>query len=181
MNRLLILLLILLWSLGYSWFWNCHRKPYCYSGTEVSLDHSVVTDSSATPLNQPSDTVQLTTEEQILFKPLEVYFVPGQTGILHTPDVDTFLITAKRYLAKYPEKQLLITGHTDGDGADEANQKLSEIRADKVKSLLVTEGIKANQMTTEGKGEKEPIASNDTNEGRAKNRRATIRLKIRPK
>ena len=177
MNRLLILLLILLWSLAYSWFWNCHRKPYCYSGTVVSLDNTPVIDSVATPASQSADTVQLTPEEQILFKPLDVYFVSGQTGILHTPEVDTFLVTAKRYLAKYPEKQLLITGHTDGDGAEEANQKLSEIRASKVKGLLTTEGISATQMATEGKGEKEPIASNETNEGKAKNRRATIRLK----
>lgn len=177
MNRLLILLLILLWSLGYSWFWNCHRKPFCYTGTVASLDHTPVMDSVATPASQPADTVQLTAEEQILFKPLDVYFISGQTGILHTPEVDTFLVTAKKYLTKYPDKQLLIIGHTDGDGSDEANQKLSEIRASKVKSLLATDGIKANQMTTEGKGEKEPIASNDTKEGKAKNRRATIRLK----
>lgn len=175
MNRFLILVLILLWSLAYSWFWNCNRRPYCFSGTAVSLDTHPVTDS--TTISPPVDTVQLTVEEQILFTPLDVYFVSGQSGILHTAAVDTFLVTAKRYLAKYPEKQLLITGHTDGDGAEEKNQVLSEARAEKVKSLLVTEGIKANQMSTEGKGEKEPIASNDTNEGKAKNRRATIRLK----
>jgi OOP family OmpA-OmpF porin len=177
MNRLLILLLILLWSLGYSWFWNCHRKPYCYSGTVVSLENTSVIDSAAAPGSQPSDTIKLTAEEQILFKPLDVYFISGQTGIMHTSEVDTFLVIAKRYLDKNPEKQLLITGHTDSDGADEANLKLSEIRADKVKSLLTIEGIKSSQMATEGKGEKEPIASNDTNEGKAKNRRATIRLK----
>ncbi|RFS13836.1 OmpA family protein [Emticicia sp. C21] len=177
MNRLLILLLILLWSLGYSWFWNCHRKPYCYSGTVVSLDNIPVMDSVAVPTNQSTDTVQLTAEEQILFKPLDVYFVSGQTAILHTPEVDTFLVTARRYLAKFPEKQLLITGHTDDNGAEDANQMLSEIRADKVKSLLTAEGIKAEQMVTEGKGEKEPVTTNDTDEGKAKNRRATIRLK----
>jgi outer membrane protein OmpA-like peptidoglycan-associated protein len=177
MNRFLILLLILLWSLAYSWFWNCHRKPYCYSGTVVSLDNTALVDSVAVPPNQPTDTVQLTAEEQILFKPIDVYFVSGQTGILHTPEVDTFLVTAKKYLVKYPEKQLLITGHTDSDGSDESNQKLSVIRADKVKGLLSTEGVKSNQMITEGKGEKEPLASNDTNEGKSKNRRATVRLK----
>ena len=177
MNRFLILLLILLWSLAYSWFWNCNRKPYCYSGTAVSLDTPPVKDSTIVASSPQADTIQRTVEEQILFKALDVYFISGQSGILHTPEVDTFLVTAKRYLARYPEKQLLITGHTDGDGSEESNQKLSEIRADKVKSLLTTDGIKAAQMTTEGKGEKEPIASNETTEGKAKNRRATIRLK----
>lgn len=177
MNRLLIILLILLWSLAYSWFWNCHRKPYCYSGTVISLDNTPLMDSIAVSENQPGDTSQLTPEEKILFKPLDVYFVSGQSQIVHTPAVDTFLNTARKYLAKYPDRQLLITGHTDGNGNEEANQKLSEIRADKVKSLLTTEGIKAAQMIIEGKGEKEPIASNDTKEGQTKNRRATIRLK----
>ncbi|MBA4849850.1 OmpA family protein [Emticicia sp. BO119] len=174
MNRFLILLLILLWSLAYSWFWNCHRKPYCYSGTEASLDHNLNTDSIASPA---VDSAQMTAEEQILFKPLDVYFVSGQAGILHTPEVDTFLVTAKKYLNRNSEKQLLITGHTDSDGAEDSNQKLSEIRAGKVKDLLAKEGIRAGQMAIEGKGEKEPIASNTTDEGKAKNRRATIRLK----
>ncbi|GAB3511565.1 hypothetical protein GCM10027442_21600 [Emticicia fontis] len=163
--------------MGYSWFWNCHRKPFCYSGTVASLENTPVIDSVAAPASLPADTVQLTAEEQILFKPLDMYFVSGQTGIQHTPEVDTFLLTAKKYLAKYPDKQLLITGHTDGDGSDASNLKLSEIRADKVKSLLTKDGIRASQMAIEGKGEKEPIASNETNEGKAKNRRATIRLK----
>jgi OOP family OmpA-OmpF porin len=134
-------------------------------------------DSVAISANEPADTVQLTAEEQILFKPLDVYFVSGQTSILHTPEVDTFLVTAKRYLAKYANKQLLIIGHTDNTGTDESNQKLSELRAGKLKSLLAAQGIREVQMTTEGKGAKEPIASNNNEEGKAKNRRATIRLK----
>lgn len=177
MNRLLIVLLILLWSLAYSWFWNCYRKPYCYSGTVISLDTTPVMDSLTTNANQPTDTVERTPEEQILFKPLDLYFVSGKSQILHTSEVDTFLNTARRYLGRYPDKQLLITGHTDNSGTDESNQKLSEVRATKVKELLTADGISAAQMITEGKGAKEPVASNDTAEGKAKNRRATIRLK----
>ncbi|WP_337045260.1 OmpA family protein [Emticicia sp. 17c] len=119
----------------------------------------------------------MTQEEQILFKPIDVYFLSGQVSILHTPEVDTFLLTAKKYLSRYPQKQLLITGYTDSDGSDELNLRLSKIRANKVKGLLATDGVNSNQMITEGRGEKEPIASNDTNEGKSKNRRATIRLK----
>jgi OOP family OmpA-OmpF porin len=177
MNRLLLVLLILLWSLAYSWFWNCHRKPYCFSGTVISLDHTPVMDSPATNQNQPIDTVERTPEEQILFKPLDVYFVSGKSQILHTSEVDTFLNTARKYLGRNPEKQLLITGHTDDSGTDASNQKLSEVRAAKVKELLTADGISAAQMITEGKGAKEPVVSNNTTEGKAKNRRATIRLK----
>ena len=71
----------------------------------------------------------------------------------------------------------MITGHADSDGSDELNQRLSENRAKQTKSFLLKEGFKVSQLATEGKGEKEPIASNDTDDGKAKNRRSTIRLK----
>ena len=178
MNRFLILILILLLSLVYSWFWNCKRKPYCYAGAAVVVDTMPIMDSvTVPPPPPPVDTTNYTPEEKILFKPLDVYFASGQSGINKTAEVDTFLVTAKKYFDKYPEKQLLITGHTDSDGSDELNQGLSISRANKLKNFLISDGIKANQMTTEGKGETEPIASNDNDEGKAKNRRATIRLK----
>jgi outer membrane protein OmpA-like peptidoglycan-associated protein len=174
MNRFLLPLLILLWSLAYSWFWNCHRKPYCASETIVADTTTAV----VAPSPPPVDTVKvITTEEQILFTPLDVYFDVNQSGIKKTAEVETFLATAKKYFEEYPDKQLLITGHSDSDGSDELNQRLSENRAAQTKTFLLNEGIKAAQMVTDGKGEKEPAASNDTDEGKAKNRRSTIRLK----
>jgi outer membrane protein OmpA-like peptidoglycan-associated protein len=171
MNRFLLPLLILLWSLLYTGWWNCNRKPLC-SGTAVAV---VV----PPPLSVDTTTTSpvVTHEEKNLFTPLDVYFDVNQSGIKKTAVVDTFLSIAKTYLEKYPEKQLLITGHTDSDGSDELNQKLSERRAVQTKTFLQKEGIKAAQMTTEGKGEKEPVASNDTAEDKAQNRRSTVKLK----
>jgi outer membrane protein OmpA-like peptidoglycan-associated protein len=56
------------------------------------------------------------------------------------------------------------------------NQRLSESRAKQTESFLLEEGFEASQLTSEGKGEKEPIAPNDTPAGKAKNRRSTVRL-----
>lgn len=68
--------------------------------------------------------------------------------------------------------KVLIIGHTDSDGAEEANLKLSQGRADAVKNALVKEfGIDASRLTTEGKGETQPITSNNTAAGKAQNRR----------
>jgi OOP family OmpA-OmpF porin len=67
-----------------------------------------------------------------------------------------------------------LTGHTDNTGTPEANQKLSLDRADAVSQMLVTGGVAADRITTAGYGQDRPIASNDTEEGRAKNRRLEL-------
>jgi len=67
-------------------------------------------------------------------------------------------------------------GHTDSIGTDEYNQKLSVRRAESVKAYLVSKGIEANRVYTEGKGEKQPVADNKTREGRAKNRRVELEV-----
>src|ERR1043166_3987149 len=71
---------------------------------------------------------------------------------------------------------IIAIGHADSIGSDEYNQRLSVRRAESVKAYLVSKGIEANRVYTEGKGEKQPVASNKTAEGRAKNRRTEIEV-----
>jgi len=71
---------------------------------------------------------------------------------------------------------VVAVGHTDSVGTDAYNQKLSIRRAEAVKAYLVTKGIEANRVYTEGKGKKQPVADNKTAEGRAKNRRVEIEV-----
>ena len=71
---------------------------------------------------------------------------------------------------------VIAIGHTDSIGSDAYNQKLSVRRAESVKSYLVSKGIEPNRVYTEGKGEKQPVASNKTKEGRQKNRRVEIEV-----
>ncbi len=82
------------------------------------------------------------------------------------------------FMKKYASVNAEIAGHTDSVGADKYNQKLSQRRADAVKAMLVTRfGIDASRLTAVGYGESTPIASNETAEGRAQNRRVVAVMK----
>jgi OOP family OmpA-OmpF porin len=74
-------------------------------------------------------------------------------------------------------EMVIATGHTDSVGTDAYNQRLSERRAAAVKDYLVSKGVPAAKITTIGKGESQPVATNKTAEGRQKNRRVDIEFK----
>jgi outer membrane protein OmpA-like peptidoglycan-associated protein len=77
-------------------------------------------------------------------------------------------------LKKYPDTNVIIEGNTDNTGSTELNQKLSEKRAKSVADYAVSLGVSSSRLSTVGKGESNPVASNDTPDGRAKNRRVEI-------
>lgn len=69
-----------------------------------------------------------------------------------------------------------VIGHTDSQGSDAYNQKLSERRASSVAAYLLSQGLAPNKLTSEGRGESQPVADNDTEEGRAQNRRVELHI-----
>lgn len=73
-------------------------------------------------------------------------------------------------------KDIVVVGHTDNRGADAFNMRLSRDRAQAVRDRLVAGGVKGSRIATDGKGPTQPIATNDTEEGRAKNRRVEIQV-----
>jgi outer membrane protein OmpA-like peptidoglycan-associated protein len=79
-------------------------------------------------------------------------------------------------LEKYPGTDVVLVGHTDADGADDYNQGLSERRARGAADYLVTQGVPRARIDATGRGETEPVASNDTASGKAENRRVEIAI-----
>jgi outer membrane protein OmpA-like peptidoglycan-associated protein len=84
------------------------------------------------------------------------------------------LIKLSTFLKSYPDRTLIIEGHTDNVGSDDSNMSLSQRRADSVRSYLLSQGIASSRLTTLGKGEGSPIASNDSVSGRQLNRRVEV-------
>ena len=88
------------------------------------------------------------------------------------------LRTLANTLNNYPQSQVIIKGHTDSTGDNAFNQRLSEDRADRVRTYLISEGVTSARISAIGFGETMPVASNSTEAGRAQNRR--VEVEIRP-
>ena len=111
---------------------------------------------------------------------IEVTFASGllyDTGSdVIKPEAAANLRNLAASLAKFPNTDLLIVGHTDAVGSTESNQSLSQRRALAASDYLVSQHVMASRLRTAGRGEKEPVASNDTDAGKQLNRRVEIAI-----
>jgi outer membrane protein OmpA-like peptidoglycan-associated protein len=108
----------------------------------------------------------------------DIAFAPGQSGL--RPEAKASLGQLVAFVNRDPGKPIRIEGHTDSRGSTDANRVLSQRRADAVRSALVAAGVAANRITSVGLGEDQPVAGNDTEEGRARNRRVDVILQDQP-
>jgi outer membrane protein OmpA-like peptidoglycan-associated protein len=102
-----------------------------------------------------------------------VLFATGKSTLL--PTSKGRLNDVARALKEDP-RSITIVGHTDSQGADEMNMKLSQARAESVRTYLTSQGVPADRVRAEGLGETQPVVDNGTAEGRANNRRVEIIL-----
>jgi len=134
-------------------------------GAEVKIGTNPL--DSKDDIAKPTTTIILEKGKKVILR--GVNFETNKATL--TGDSQDILEVAYNSLVANPDVQVEISGHTDSMGSDEYNQALSLRRAQAVKNWLVQRGIKSDRMKTVGKGEKEPVASNDTTDGRAENRR----------
>ncbi len=92
-----------------------------------------------------------------------------------TPESADQLDEVAESLRAWPEVRVEVAGYTDSSGPDELNRRLSQERADSVRNYLVARGIDPDRVVANGYGEQDPVASNETSEGRAQNRRVELR------
>lgn len=104
---------------------------------------------------------------------VSAYFPTGSAKKVEDPKVVAAL---DRLAAKHKDSpaRFLIVGHTDSTGTDKLNQKLGQDRADAMKTLMIKRGLSAGRIQTRSAGSSQPVAGNQTDEGRMRNRRAEI-------
>ena len=121
----------------------------------------------AEPAPTPSEVVTLSDANDVLF-------AFNKSDL--TPAARSELDSLMSKLQNADVVSIKVIGHTDSVGSDAYNQGLSERRASSVADYLLSQGLAPNKLTSEGRGEREPVADNDTDEGRAKNRRVELHI-----
>lgn len=206
MNKILLILLVVLFSFIYSLLWNQYRRPYCqiadgdikeqltedteksneipvYDGLERVADS--VSDEEEPVIVRRSDTEKDDTalkvqgaasEIRAPVKIFNIYFLPNSSRVIVTREVDNYLEILQEYLEYNSDMKLSLIGYSDNLGEFESNQKLSVERAEALEEVLISRGIEKGKLRISGRGETEPISDNDTERGRAINRRVSIRL-----
>lgn len=102
----------------------------------------------------------------------DMLFETGKSQIKGSAAENLYKLTS--FLKSYPDRSLLIEGHTDNVGSPENNMLLSQRRADAVRVHLLEQGINTNRLSATGKGENYPVATNESISGRALNRRVEV-------
>ncbi|MBL4624342.1 MAG: OmpA family protein [Flavobacteriales bacterium] len=103
-----------------------------------------------------------------------VYFDTGKATL--KPSSYKALNNLAEVMKNKPALKIEVAGHTDNDGSEESNLKLSQARAESVKAYVSKQGVEAERMIAKGYGESKPIATNDTVVGKQKNRRTEVRI-----
>lgn len=140
----------------------------------------IVVDKTYANVEIPSKEGRASFEVEIIYEPAKkitldnVYFDFGKATI--KPESYQTLNDLVDYMKRKKNIKIEIAGHTDNVGGDDANLKLSQSRAESVRNYLISKGVEAVRITAKGYGETMPVESNDTEGGRAKNRRTEVKV-----
>ena len=169
--RILIIgtVLFVIWAFFSAWLYNDVLLPVINKPVAVQI------------IPEPPDPVadSLAKIYASMPKTLMIYFEFDKAKFKGDEQINSKVAEFKSWIDKYPASMLSVTGHTDLVGTPDYNQSLALKRAQIVEKYLETQGIGAGRMVTESKGELQPAADNITSDGRAKNRRTEISIKMK--
>jgi OOP family OmpA-OmpF porin len=150
---------------GATWLMIENKGTYYYQTivTEMALNQEVTADASSL-----ADSIGKTGRVAVY----GIHFDTGKADVL--PDSEQALAEIVKLLQQDAGLKLRVEGHTDNQGTAASNQALSERRAQAVVAWLVSHGVNASRLTSAGFGQSKPVADNQTDNGRAKNRRVEL-------
>ncbi|GAB3732057.1 OmpA family protein [Spirosoma lituiforme] len=151
--------------------------PYGQKYSMRAIAKDFIAEGDNIDLTQPKG-FQEVTGKQLIMIPLvsgsvvrlnNIFFDTGKSELRPEsgPELDRLVTT----LNETPKMVIEVRGHTDNTGSNEINAKLSQDRADSVREYFISKGIEPDRVASKGFGESKPVATNDTDEGRQKNRR----------
>ncbi len=183
MKRLSLLFSILLiaWICIASYWYTCKIRNNCgEAAQEVTVEMTMTPSDEVQAAEPPAvaekDSVAMALEYLEGVGTRKYYFEFASTQLNTAGDNEQYFISLGYVLANKAGTSVKIVGHACSRGSAEANERFSKLRAERVKQHLVDKGIQADQIVLEWKGDREPAASNDTEEGRKLNRRAEISI-----
>jgi len=147
------------------------------AGIGAAVGHQL--DKQAKELEQIPNTEVTRQEDSLLVTMAEAVLFDVNSAALK-PQAQSSLSQMADVMVGYPDSTILVKGHTDSTGSEKHNQELSERRAKAVENYLIAKGVPDSRITAIGFGKTMPVASNDTAEGREKNRRVEIEIKPKP-
>ncbi|MCX6258494.1 MAG: OmpA family protein [Bacteroidia bacterium] len=145
---------------------------YAKAKDYVSVNEMVNTDASKGPITKDLSLVSIAVGETVKLN--NIFFQTGKSTL--KADSYAELDRVVQLFKDYPTLEIEVSGHTDNVGSDEVNNKLSQDRAQAVKDYLVSQGIQAQKIQAKGYGKSKPVAANDSEEGKAKNRRVDFTI-----
>ncbi|MEM9990259.1 MAG: OmpA family protein [Bacteroidota bacterium] len=116
-------------------------------------------------------------ERELKAEDINIYFETGKDDIKWTPELKKYFTSLSHYFDLNEEASIKVVGHTDNKGSSTDNLKLGDRRARDIRDYLVKNGIPKARIEVSSRGDRDPIQSNRTKEGRAANRRVEVKVK----
>ncbi|KJY92703.1 membrane protein [Vibrio neptunius] len=168
-------------QLEYQRLTDINVDTHRFKGNALTLGFIAKFGGSDEEVEQPVEE-ELMVEEVVVVEPIiqtfETKVVDSSSFALNSaelkPQSKTMLADLVTFMTKFPQSTVEVVGYTDSSGSASYNQKLSEKRAQSVAEVLQEQGVDSSRITARGEGENNPIASNETREGREQNRRVEI-------
>ncbi|MFZ2030765.1 MAG: OmpA family protein [Vitreimonas sp.] len=153
----------------------CASAAPVLAQAQTEMDRAEQDLRSAAPQASGATVERRSRDEIVVSMPSDITFAFNSADVRY--QFEPVIRNLAQTLDRYPGLTIDVVGHADAIGSDDYNQRLSERRAHSVGSALMDFGVDYGRIETSGRGEWEPVASNDSEWGRARNRRVEIHLK----